>query len=509
MQLHLLFSIVFCLLSTLGLSQANFHDKLAQEDPVSIDEELNPKEKFQLHEKYLKEAIKLNDTLEQILGHIYLYQDQLEEANYEEASSYILEAEEIALAKGNKSWIGWIKLKKGALYVYLRDFNQALEYYHQGLQMCTIAKDSTCMAKNYEQLSSMYGQLKNFDSAHYYYQLAEPLLISHAGEDAYAVALANYGSLLVYQDKNQEALSYLQRASAINEKLSNVYRKVQNDNNLASAYADLQLYDKAESIFKNCIQINKENKWPERLFYNYHGLAKMYKEMGNYREAMDYYVRFQKTREAVINENLRGRIAELETQYELERKNRVLEKSQSDLREAQLSLQRMILLFSLFTLILFGSIYYWVDKARRSKQILLKHQENLKYLTKVLIQKNQQLATLDSEIMTLKSSDDSPPEHVKDNLYNQRILTDDDWMEFKVLFEKSYPGFIEKVCSVYRNITEAELRLFLFIKLKLSSKEAASILGISSDGVKKTRYRLRKRLQLEKTDSLEEFTYQF
>ena len=43
---------------------------------------------------------------------------------------------------------------------------------------------------------------------------------------------------------------------------------------------------------------------------------------------------------------------------------------------------------------------------------------------------------------------------------------------------------------------EAEERLFLFIKLNLTSQEAAAMLRISVDGVKKTRNRLRKRLGL-------------
>ncbi len=82
------------------------------------------------------------------------------------------------------------------------------------------------------------------------------------------------------------------------------------------------------------------------------------------------------------------------------------------------------------------------------------------------------------------------------NLYNHKILTDSDWLTFKTQFEKAFPDYPARVRKVYPTISEAEERLFLFIKLKLKNKESAAILGISPDSIKKTRTRLRKRLDL-------------
>ena len=41
--------------------------------------------------------------------------------------------------------------------------------------------------------------------------------------------------------------------------------------------------------------------------------------------------------------------------------------------------------------------------------------------------------------------------------------------------------------------------------MNLSSKKIANILNISNDGIKKARYRLRKKLNLATEDSLQEF----
>lgn len=101
------------------------------------------------------------------------------------------------------------------------------------------------------------------------------------------------------------------------------------------------------------------------------------------------------------------------------------------------------------------------------------------------------------------------PSDFEKNIYDQRILTAADWSAFKIYFEKAYPGYLLRLRNAYPSLTEAEERLFLFIKLKLTNKEAAAILGISADSVKKTRTRLRKRLELDEGVDLDAYVKRF
>lgn len=97
----------------------------------------------------------------------------------------------------------------------------------------------------------------------------------------------------------------------------------------------------------------------------------------------------------------------------------------------------------------------------------------------------------------------------KNNLYNKRILTNSDWFAFKASFEDSYPGYIRKLNKHHGYLSEAEQRIFLFIKLGFTSKDISSVLGISVDSVKKTRYRLKKRLDLDENESLDDYVKNF
>ena len=89
------------------------------------------------------------------------------------------------------------------------------------------------------------------------------------------------------------------------------------------------------------------------------------------------------------------------------------------------------------------------------------------------------------------------------------FTTKTDWIDFKTLFEKSYPNYLAQLRNRHPELSESEERLFLFLKLKLTRNETAVILGISEDSVKKTRSRLRKRLVLEQEASLEEYVQNF
>lgn len=81
---------------------------------------------------------------------------------------------------------------------------------------------------------------------------------------------------------------------------------------------------------------------------------------------------------------------------------------------------------------------------------------------------------------------------------------DESWEGFRARFLAVHKDFEVDVKTKYPAVTINELRLMALLKMQLTSKEIANILNISSEGIKKARYRLRKKLGLESKDSLEE-----
>ncbi len=100
----------------------------------------------------------------------------------------------------------------------------------------------------------------------------------------------------------------------------------------------------------------------------------------------------------------------------------------------------------------------------------------------------------------IQSIEDSQPQGADDPVLGQlrtsTILTESDWEDFREQFEKIYPGFTEKLLERHPNLTSAEVRFLLLLRLGLTNPEIAHALGISPASLRVTWHRLRKKLGL-------------
>ena len=81
-----------------------------------------------------------------------------------------------------------------------------------------------------------------------------------------------------------------------------------------------------------------------------------------------------------------------------------------------------------------------------------------------------------------------------EKLLNSVLLTENDWSDFRKIFDKLHYGFLPRLKLRHPDLTEGEKRLAVLIKLRLSNKEMARMLGISPNSIVKSRYRLKKKL---------------
>ena len=143
---------------------------------------------------------------------------------------------------------------------------------------------------------------------------------------------------------------------------------------------------------------------------------------------------------------------------------------------------------------------------KENKIELENHKIKLIELTNQIIEKNDKIIK-QQELLDTKEIKELIGSEFE--FRNQKILTDTDWVSFKNYFEKAFPNYIQKIRLKYPKITDAEERLFLCLKLNLRTKETALMLGISSESVKKSINRLRKKINLNTEDDLELFVRNF
>lgn len=100
------------------------------------------------------------------------------------------------------------------------------------------------------------------------------------------------------------------------------------------------------------------------------------------------------------------------------------------------------------------------------------------------------------------------PIHKQDDLKDllqKSNASDQHWEQFIHHFDKANFEFFKKLKTEFPNLSQNEDKHCAFIKMKLSTKEVANILGITTDSVKKARQRLKKKMAMRDMQELKNF----
>lgn len=518
-KLYPKFTYLLCGLFYLSFSltgQADFRADYEKENPAPLSTGLPTEERLTIHEEWLKQAEDNEDTLRQILGQLYLFYDYVRLNDLTTSSIHILAAEKLAEASGNLGWRGGVAFRRGHLHTYLREPDKVLVAMHNSLKWCTEAGDSLCVAESLESLSANYGFMDSFALAHEYFDLALPMIRKFGEAKHLKTALSNYGSLLTSEKNAAAAIPYLQEAKIIADTLGDPKGVGMAIHNLANAFRIAGDTDGAIAGFKKALAHNQQHGYYDKMIRNYAGLRQCYQETGDYESAIAYQEKFYHLQDSLIGSETKVRIAELEAQFQESEQALALERALMKSRQ-RAERQGTILLILLILASIATGLWYWQNKKGQAE--IMESRRHLDVVTRILKEKNEALKSLKEGTINQASSgsNQAKPENndavteqeALVNLFDQSILTSTDWTDFKAYFDKSFPGYVQRLRDAYPAITEAEERLFFLIKLNMKTKEISHLLGISVNSVKKTRNRLRKKLPLTTEDVLEDFIHNF
>lgn len=149
-----------------------------------------------------------------------------------------------------------------------------------------------------------------------------------------------------------------------------------------------------------------------------------------------------------------------------------------------------------------------IKQEKLSNEIQFKNQE-LASSTLHLLQKNQTLTSVRTEIDALrKQVKDSKLRKELNNIIailRSDLRLEEDWDRFSMHFDQVHSNFIKKLKTTYPELSTKDHKLCAYLKMNLTTKEIAPLLNISVRGVEISRYRLRRKLKLEKSVNLNDF----
>ena len=202
-----------------------------------------------------------------------------------------------------------------------------------------------------------------------------------------------------------------------------------------------------------------------------------------------------------------------------------LRSSQEAIKESQ-EQRRQFIILSFVGLIIFVLIastirnqYITAEQqkiiAEQSKLVaeleLKSTERELRYVSTSIMEKNEMIESIKKDInYASKFLSDSESKYLLNPLRSKlkdATTESSDWDEFQKHFNKSYPGFLEQLASLNRSLTIPDLRICAYLRSGQTTKEIAHMTGLSVRSIESRRYRLRKKLNLNRDTSLHQFIH--
>ena len=153
------------------------------------------------------------------------------------------------------------------------------------------------------------------------------------------------------------------------------------------------------------------------------------------------------------------------------------------------------------------------EQSKLVAELELKSTEReLRYVSTSIMEKNEMIESIKKDInYASKFLSDSDSKYLLNPLRSKlkdATSGSSDWDDFQKHFNKSYPGFLEQLAGLNKSLTIPDLRICAYLRAGQTTKEIAHMTGLSVRSIESRRYRLRKKLNLERDMPLHKFIHQ-
>jgi tetratricopeptide (TPR) repeat protein len=428
--------------------------------------------------------------------------------DYQQAIANCLKAAEIYQKNQNLTGTGEVYYLMGNIFLYTGDMEQGSSYLEKSIALFkkTGQKGYEASAlSNLAMVLNRQGQLEKGESF-----IRQAITIKKELKDTLDLIRMqmNLAENLDRQNKYQESLEYME---------NEVWPLIQGQSFI---HEKIAFYQVKGVILKNLNKIKvAENAYLQALSYaeSYHfpymvsdiqkNLAKLYQDSQQFENALEYYLNAQTTIDSLNHLETQKEIQALRAQFEASEKEREIVLLRKEQSISQLQIRLLGVSVILIALILGGGIFIYrkkrdleAIKARQLQTELDLKNQQLTARALEMVRKNDFLSSLSEDIS--EGAMDQPKILREIKLHYQMEA---DWEQFQVAFNEVHTGFGETLKTSYPSLTANELRHCALLKLGLSIKETASLLGITPASVKVGRNRIKKKIELGDTDSLQDF----
>lgn len=249
----------------------------------------------------------------------------------------------------------------GSIYYYYSEFDKALEYYEKSYKLYKKQNDKNGIANSLNNIGIIYRNIgKEYEAIKYYTQ-AYNLKIRIGELKSASNTLYNLG--MVYQELNEfdKALEYFFNSYYIMKSANDRFKIANTQNSIAQIYIEKNKYKLAKSYLDSALLISKKIAAKNLIQEVYHTYSKLYKKQSDYSSALEYYKLHVFYKDSVFNSKSRKVMAQYQSKFETEHKNKEIEQKEKEIRLAEIGKQKaqrnFIIVFAIIIILLIFVLY--------------------------------------------------------------------------------------------------------------------------------------------------------
>ncbi len=293
------------------------------------------------------------------IGIIY---DEL--ADFNKALKYYLMSLKINEKIGYKKGIAISLNNIGLIYWNLSNYDKTLEYYQKSLKIFEELENKRHIAHLLNNIGIVYKSLNDQDKALDYYLRSLKIKEQLGDKKGIANSLGNIGIIYKNLKNYDESLKYYLKALEMTEEIDDKWGTANTLNNIGNLYVKQQKYDKAFLYLEKGLKLAKEIKAKSNINNSYFFFSELFSDKKDYKKALEYFKLYSAVKDSIFNEESSVKIAETQTKYETEKKEKENELLKKDLEISSLQKLRLLLLLLGSILILAVVMIFFILRVR-------------------------------------------------------------------------------------------------------------------------------------------------
>ncbi|HAN00769.1 MAG TPA: hypothetical protein DCQ26_19415 [Marinilabiliales bacterium] len=286
------------------------------------------------------------------------------------------------------------------------NIGQAMEYHNRALELSLNINDRFGIADSYYYIGRIYHINNQFDEAkkNFAYSLNQKQALGDVSGSA--DVMQNLG--VVYLDGYvfDSASYYFNKALTLYRDVENKFGQATCLNNMAELYLKNHQPQKALNHASQSLEIAKSYQGLSEMSVSYNLLSRVKEQLGDYRAALQLTKEEMKINDSILNKETASTILELESKYQLERKEQAIQLQQLQLaqrdlefknQEIEMAWQKRIRNLSLILVLLLSVLIFWLIRSLVYRKALNNRLDKQRH--DILI-KNEELAQLNEELQT-------------------------------------------------------------------------------------------------------------